>query len=335
MRQAAAANSMVAFVSFEAAIMSPSSPAAAALSPDLPEAVARVARSVLAVVAPHRSAGAGAVWRDGHVVAAAHRVWRAQRVQVLLPDGESATAAVKGIDAATDLALLALEGVDAAPAASPPALDRAGDDAGRRAGEFVFAVARDGSGLAHASFGHVGAASGPWRTWRGGLVDRLIRLDGGLYPGFSGAPVADAGGRAIGIATSALTRVHGVVLPWTTVDRVLEQLQSHGRVVQNYLGLVAQAVRLSDAQAAPLGVAPGAALLVTGVADDGPAAAAGLLVGDVLVAVGGARVESIDDLRDALGSQRAGAELALVVGRGGQRKELTVQVGERPPRGCR
>ena len=66
--------------------------------------------------------------------------------------------------------------------------------------------------------------------------------------------MADAEGRTIGIATAALTRLHGVVLPWTTVDRVLEHLQSHGRVVQPYVGIVAQAVRLNDAQAADLGV---------------------------------------------------------------------------------
>ena len=162
----------------------------------------------------------------------------------------------------------------------------------------------------------------------------MIRLDGGLYPGHSGAPVADAEGRTIGIATAALTQLHGVVLPWTTVDRVLEHLQSHGRVVQPYVGIVAQAVRLNDAQAADLGVTPGAGLLVTGVADAGPAAQAGLLVGDVLISVAGARVESIDDLRDVLGRQSVGAQMLVAVGRGGQRKELTVQVGERASHAC-
>jgi len=302
-----------------------------AASSDLPDAVARVAKSVVAVVPPWRSAGSGAVWRDGHVVAAAHRVWRAPRVQVVLPDGESATAVVKGVDATTDLALLAIEGESAA--APLPALERSAEDSGSRPGEFVFAVARGSSGLTQASFGHVGAASGAWRTWRGGLVDRLIRLDGGLYPGFSGAPVADAAGRALGIATSALTRIHGVVLPWKTIDRVLGQLHSQGRVVRPYLGIVVQAVRLPEAQATTLGVTTGAGLLVTGT--DGPAATAGIMVGDVLVMVGSARVESIDDLQRALDGLGVGSQVAVIVGRGGDRKEVTVEVGERTHRGCR
>ena len=299
-------------------------------SSDLPDAVERVARSVLAIAASRRSVGSATVWRDRFIVAAAHRVWRAERVQAVLPHGETASAAVKGVDPATDLALLALD--DSAPA--PPVPARADDAAGSRAGEFVFAVARDGSGLAQASFGHVGAAGGAWRTWRGGRIDRLIRLDGGLYPGYSGAPVAEHQGQTLGIATSALTRVHGIVLPWSTVDRVLEQLQAHGRVAQGYLGIVAQAVRLGDAQAAALGVATGGALLLTAVADDGPAAGAGLLVGDVLVAVDGARVASIDDLRDALAGRTVGDELKPLVARGGERKEFAVRVGERAAGRC-
>ena len=304
--------------------MSASSPS------DLPDAVERVARSVVAVVPSRRSAGSATVWRDRFIVAAAHRVWRAERAQVVLPDGETASAAVKGVDPATDLALLALD--DTAPA--PPVPVRADAAAGSRAGEFVFAVARDGSGVTQASFGHIGAAAGAWRTWRGGRVDRLIRLDGGLYPGYSGAPVASAQGQTLGIATSGLTRMHGIVLPWSTVDRVLEQLQAHGRVAQGYVGVVAQAVRLGDNQAATLGVAAGGALLLTAVADDGPAAAAGLLLGDVLVAIDGARIESIDDLRDALGRRAIGDELKLLIARGGERKELTVRVGERAAGRC-
>ena len=312
--------------------MTPSPPSPASLSSDLPDAVARVARSVVAIAAPRRSVGSGTVWRDGFIVAAAHRVWRAQRVRVLLPGGEAASAAVKGIDPGTDLALLALD-EGAAGASAAPAPERAGD-VEHRAGEFVFAVARDGSGVANASFGHIGAASGSWRTWRGGRIDQLIRLDGGLYPGFSGAPVADAHGRSIGIATSALSRMHGIVLPWITVDRVLGQLAAHGRVVHGYLGVALQPVRLPDAQAASLGIAPGAGLLVTGVADDSPAARAGLLLGDVLIDVAGQRVESIDGLRDALGELAIGAQVALVVARGGARAELSVQLGERAPGRC-
>ncbi len=308
--------------------MSPTPPnGAAAMLAELPDAVAKVARSVVGVQAQSRCARAasGTVWQAGVVVAPAHALWRAQRVRVVLPDGESVDAEVKGLDAGTDLAALVL----AEGGREPPPLDHAADRE-RRAGEFVFAVARDASGLTHASFGHVGSSAGAWRSWRGGRIDRLIRLDGGLYPGFSGAPVADASGQAIGVATSALSRMHGIVLPATTVDRVVAQLLAHGRVTHGYLGLALQPVKLSDAQAAALGVSAGGGLLVASVADDGPAAAAGVLLGDTLVELGGTRVASLDDLRDALGGERIGAALRAVVLRAGARVELSVVIAERP-----
>ena len=75
-----------------------------------------------------------------------------------------------------------------------------------------------------ASYGIVNRTSGPWETWLGGQLDRLIRLDGGLYDGLSGGPVADATGHVIGIASAALSRSYGIVVPVGTVDRVVDAL---------------------------------------------------------------------------------------------------------------
>ena len=109
-------------------------------SSDLPDAVERVARSVLAVAASRRGVGSATVWRDRFIVAAAHRVWRTDSAQVVLPDGETASAAVKGVDPATDLALLALD----ASAPALPVPQRADDAAGSRAGlPLDGSVARD------------------------------------------------------------------------------------------------------------------------------------------------------------------------------------------------
>ena len=311
--------------------MTPSMPSSsAATSPRLPDAVAHLARSVVGVVAARfRHAASGCVWRDGVVVTAAHAVGRAREARVVLPNGEPTIGNVKGLDFGTDLAVLALEGAggDVVPAEHAA-------EAGRRVGEFVFAVARDGSGLASASFGHIGTVSGAWRSWRGGRIDRLLKLDGGLYPGFSGAPVADASGQAIGIATPALSRVHGIVVPVSTVDRVIAQLLERGRVAHGWLGIAVQPVRLSDAQTTALDIEPGAGLLVTSVADEGPAAAAGVLLGDTLVAIGGARVGSIDELRDALGGEKIGARLRATLLRAGARTDVTIEVGERRPARC-
>ena len=155
----------------------------------LADAVERISASVVGLLA-RRTSSAGVVWRDGVAVASASALWRPSRVAVVLPDGEQVDGTVRGIDPATDLAVVSFaERRTAVPIA------RDGDAAASvRVGDVVFAAGREPSGHLQASFGHIGAVAGPWRTWRGGQLDRLIRLDGGLYPGLLGAAVADAAG---------------------------------------------------------------------------------------------------------------------------------------------
>ena len=291
------------------------------LDPDpLPDAVERVAASVVGL-STRRHAASGLLWRSGVIVTSASAVWRASSVMLALPGGdkggEQLTAEVKGLDGGTDLAALVFTG------ATLPMVERS--TRAPRIGDFVFAVGRNPSGLAQASFGRVGAVAGAWRTWRGGRVDSLIKLDGGLYPGLAGAPVADAQGRVLGIASHAFSRHHGVVLPVATVDRVLDQLLAHGRVQQGYLGIAAQPATAQLDGAAIDG------LLVTSLARDGPAARGGLLVGDVIVTVADAPATSLDALRDTL---QVGAQVAVVVARGGVRQALQIEVAQRPGSRC-
>ena len=280
--------------------------------PDLPDSVERLAASVVGL-ATRRHGSSGVLWRDGVAVGSASALWRSSGVALVLPDGEQVQGELRGIDGATDLAAVSFTSgampVAARAAGAPP-----------RIGDFVFAVGRKPSGLTQASFGHVGAVAGEWRTWRGGRVERLIQLDGGLYPGFDGAPVADASGQVLGIATSAFSRHHGVVLPAATIDRVLDSLLAHGRVPQGWLGIAAQPVRATLDGAAVDG------LLVSSVADDSPAAQAELRVGDVIVKVGGEPVASLGALRDRL---QVGVQVTLLVSRGGQAHELALNVAER------
>lgn len=256
--------------------------------------------------------------RDGVAVTSASALWRGRGIAVVLPDGESVDGTLRGADAGTDLAVLSFT------AQAVPAIAREAE-AVVRVGDVVFAVGREASGTVQASFGHVGAVAGAWRSWRGGAIERLIRLDGGLYPGLAGAAVADATGRLLGVASPMFSRHHGVVLPVATVERVVEQLLTHGRVRQGYLGIAAQPVR---AQRDGVGVD---GLLVSSVADDGPAARAGLLVGDVIVALGGHGVNSLEALRERL---QVGAQVQIAIARGGRAQTLAMQVAERPHAHC-
>lgn len=283
----------------------------------LADAVERVAASVVGLVT-RRQRSAGVVWRPGVAVGNSSALWRAGSVAVVLPDGEQVDGTVRGIDPSTDLAVVSFSDRGVAPV-QPDA------DAAVRVGDAVFAVGREPSGGVQASFGHVGVVAGPWRTWRGGRVERLIRLDGGLYPGLAGAAVGDAAGRTLGVASAALSRHHGVVLPVATIERVVEQLLTHGRVQRGYLGIAAQPVRaLRDG----VGVD---GLLVSSVADDGPAARAGLLVGDVIVTLAGQPVGSLEGLRERL---QVGAQVDVDIARGGRAHTLSVQVAERPHTRC-
>jgi len=283
----------------------------------LADAVERVAASVVGLVT-RRQRSAGLIWRAGVAVGNASALWRTSSVAVVLPDGEQVDGSVRGIDLSTDLAVVSL--VDrGVPAAARDA------EVAARVGDAVFAVGREPSGAVQASFGHVGAVGGAWRTWRGGRVERLIRLDGGLYSGLAGAAVGDASGRVLGVASGAFSRHHAVVLPVATIERVVEQLLTHGRVQQGYLGIAAQPAR---AVRDGIGVD---GLLVSSVADDGPAAHAGLLVGDVIVTLGGQAVGSLEGMRERL---QVGAQVDVGVARGGRAHSVLVQVAERPHARC-
>jgi S1-C subfamily serine protease len=307
----------------------------------LADAVEALAASVVGVTTK-RHAAAGVLWQGGLVVTSAGAMspgWRAsrsERIEVVLPGGEPVAGTLRGADPSTDLALIGLDVGSAAGTAKPLRDEPAGqgEQAAPRAGDFVFAVGREPSGLVQASFGHVGAAGGEWRSWRGGRIERLIRLDGGLYPGLAGAAVGNAAGRFVGIASPAFSRLHGVVIPRVTLERVLPLLLAHGRVPQGYLGIAVQPVRATlDGQGVD-------GLLVSSVADDGPAARAGLLVGDVIVAVNGRPAPRLEALREQLVGSAGGTEgtggrrLALKIARAGAAVTLEIEATERPARGC-
>jgi S1-C subfamily serine protease len=298
-----------------------------ALSNDLAGAVERAGRAVVAVNARPRLPSSGVHWRQGVIVTAEHTIKREDEITVALPDGRALPATLAGRDASTDLAVLKLQG-DELPTAD------VGDSAALRVGHLVLAVARPGErgrGLS-ASMGVVSAIGGPWRTWSGGQIDQFVRLDLALYPGFSGGPLVDAHGRIVGINTSG-PRSMVLAIPTSTVNRVVDQLLDKGRIARGYLGLGMQPVRLPDALKRTLNVAAHSGIIVVAVEPDSPAERAGVLIGDVLVALDGRVVNDTADVLAMLGPERVGKEVRASIIRGGALTELSIPVGERPRRG--
>lgn len=289
------------------------------LSNDLAAAVERAAPAVVAVHA-RRLPSTGIHWRPGIVVTAEHTVRTAEDITVTMADGRSLPAVLAGRDPGTDLAVLRVADAGSVVATL-------GDDAALKVGHMVLAL---GYGP-RASWGVISALGPRWRSWRGGDIDRLVRLDLVLYPGFSGGPLVDAAGRVVGLNTSGLARETRLALPVTMVTRVADELLQKGHVSRGYLGLGMQPVRLPEPLRAQLGLGDGA-LIVVMVEPSGPAARAGVLLGDVLVALDGEPVGDLEDVQARLGSDRVGAEIPAVVLRGGVRTELRITVGEQPRR---
>jgi S1-C subfamily serine protease len=295
------------------------------LSNELAGAVERIAPSIVAVHARRRLPSTGIHWRPGIVVTAEHTVRAEDGLTVETPDGRSHPATLVGRDSGTDLAVLKITtDLDGPPAPR-------GDDGALRVGHMVLAL---GYGP-RASRGVISALGPRWRTWRGGEIDRLVRLDLVLYPGFSGGPLVDAAGHVVGVNTSALARDSRLAVPVTTVGRVVDELLRQGHVSRGYLGIGMQPVRLPDGLRAALGLPGDGGLIVVTVEPDGPAARAGLLLGDVLVALDGVPTADLDDVQGRLGGDRIGTTVTALVVRAGARAEVRVTVGERPRRGAR
>jgi S1-C subfamily serine protease len=297
------------------------------LSNSLADAVERAGRSLVAVNARNHVPSTGIHWRQGAIVTADHTIDREEGITLTLPDGQTVPANLAGRDAGTDLAVLKLDRADL------PTAEIADGD-GLKVGHIVLAVARPGQAGLSASMGAISAVSGPWRTWSGGQIDQLVRPDLTLYPGFSGGPLVDAQGRVAGVNTSGLSRSMTLTIPASTVNRVVEQLLTRGRIARGYLGLGMQQVRLPDNLKNSLNLSSNAGLIVVSVEQGGPAEQAGVLVGDVVIALAEKPVATTDDVQGILGPDWVGKSIPVRVVRGGSPTELQLTVGERPSRGA-
>lgn len=301
--------------------MSEASNTLIALSNQLADAVAGVGGSLVAVHARPRLPSTGVHWRDGVVVTTEGTIRRDRDIEVTLPDGSRVAATLAGRDRGTDLAVLRI------PTGRLP-VAMLGEPAGLQPGHLVLALARlDGTGP-RAAFGAVSATGGRWRCWKGGEIERFLQSDVTLYPGFGGGPLVDASGRVQGINSGGLSRPLATTIPVETVNRVVEQLLRRGYVPRGWIGAAMQPVRFDDATRNSLKRDGG--LLLLSIEPDAPAAVAGLLVGDVIVAVNAERVDHPEQLRDRLDGDVVGRALRVELARGGAIVAVDVVIGERP-----
>lgn len=293
------------------------------LSEALASAVEQGAASTVTVKARRRLPASGVAWADGAILTANHVVERDEDISIVLPDGKEVSASIAGRDPGSDLAVLKVEGARLALA------ERAPEDSAR-VGHMVLAIGRPSSEGPMASSGVISAIGGPWRTYAGGQVSGYIRADVTFYPGFSGGPLVDAAGRVVGINTSRLGRGAGLSIPTSAAAAIADALLRGGRVKRGYLGIGNQPVRLPAGLAAKLSDGQETGLLIVSVEAGTPADKAGLLIGDVMVAMAGTAVRDTEDLQALLSpAERVGQATPVSILRGGELKEVTVNVGER------
>ena len=297
-----------------------------AVSDRLVRAVQKAGRSVVALDTRRRFPSSGIWWRPGIIVTAEHAMKRDEEIGVHTAEGKAGGAVLAGRDAGTDIAVLKMENDDAGPTVAEFAPDRPPDP-----GELILAVGRSQESGVTATLGIISAVGKPWRTWRGGRLDRYIRLDLTLYPGSSGAAVVNSDGQIIGMATSALSRLAGVAVPVSTVDRVVDEILARGHVSRSYLGVALQPVTIAD-QLGRLGLEGSTGLILLSVDASGPAGRAGLQIGDILAVLDGKRVQHVEEVQNALESRKPAEEIAATILRGGDRRELRVTLGEQPGR---
>ncbi len=294
------------------------------LSQQLAALIAGAAESVVQVQGRRRPAS-GLVYGPDVVVTTMGALGREDGIRVRRHDGTAYDAELAGWDPATSLAAVRVPGLGGR------ALQSAADPA--QVGHLVVAVARSWSNAVTASAGIVAVVGGPLATGRRRAIDQIIRTTAPMHDGFAGGALLDSGGRLLGVATAAEIRGLGVVIPaaiaWKAVDAVL----THGGVKRGYLGLAGQPVVLPESQRGAAGARDAdEALLVVGVTPDSPAARAGILVGDVILAFDGQPIESPEELLDGLTGDRVGRDASIRVLRGGAPRDVSITVGERPRR---
>jgi S1-C subfamily serine protease len=172
-------------------------------------------------------------------------------------------------------------------------------------------------------------AGAAWHSAAGGRIDALLRLDMRASRAEEGGPVIDAAGRLIGMATAG-PRGRALVIPHATIARAVQSILAHGTMRGGWLGVGLQPVSIPPTLHAAAGQETG--LMAVSLAAGGPAEQAGILPGDILLALDGEAMIRLRGIRGKLGADRVGQEVEIKLMRGGVAQAVKLTVGARPAR---
>ena len=278
---------------------------------------------------PQEQAGSGAIIDSrGYIVTNNHVVEGAESITVTLTDGRSFDATLVGTDPLADLAVIKIEGTDL------PTIPF-GDSSKLKVGEWVVAI---GNALAlpggpTVTVGVVSALGRTIQEENGVTLYDMIQTDTAINPGNSGGPLLNLRGEIVGINTAKIAAVEvsgvGFAVSANTARATAQELIEKGRVTRPYLGI--SLLTVTAAIARDYGLATNEGALVTTVVTGTPADEAGLLLGDVIIAVDGKKVTTADDVVLAIRGHEIGDSMEITYLRGTQENTVSVILVERPP----
>lgn len=262
---------------------------------------------------------------DGLVLTNSHVVQGAKRTEVTALDGRTLSGRVLGDDPDTDLALVRID----EDATLPPA--KLGNSKMLRPGEIAIAIGNPLGFDASVTAGVISALGRSLRSKSGRLIDDVIQTDAALNPGNSGGPLVSSQGEVIGINTAIIAGAQGIcfAVASNTASFVLGELMAHGRVRRAYLGIGAGTVAVPRRIGLRLGLAQRMGAMVSAVEAGSPADHAGLLTGDILLAVDGAAITGADDLVRLLDAEKIDRAIPLDVLRRSDQRRFWAALRER------
>lgn len=266
------------------------------------------------------AAGSGVLFTpDGYILTNDHVVHGAEQFRVILTDGSSISAEKVGSDPATDLAVIRAD----APRLPFSVL---GDSGRLVPGQLVIAIGNPFGFQSTVSTGVISALGRTLRSRDGRLIENIIQHTAPLNPGNSGGPIVDSSGSVVGINTAIIFMAQGIgfAIPVNTARWVVSQLLTHGRVRRGFLGIGARTRPVNRRMARFHGMTKESAVEVLSVDRNGPAARAGLHMGDYIIAMNGREMATVDDLHRFLSEAPIGEPVFLSIIRRTERIDIQV-----------
>jgi len=267
---------------------------------------------------------------DGYIMTNYHVVEESERLQVVLYDKREFEAQFVGVDPTTDVAVLKIE-----DGHLPVAI--MGNSDSVQIGEWVMAVGNPLNFTSTITSGIISALGrniniiDPKYRYR---IENFIQTDAVINPGNSGGALINLNGEVIGMNTAIATRNgfyqgYGFAIPMNLARKVVNDLLKYGRVRRAILGVVIEPVRSNVAKAVGLSKPTGA--LIQGITSDSPAEKAGLRQGDIVLAVEGEKVVSVNDLQTKIAGHYPGDVVTVTIWRDRREQDVEVELGEAPP----